>query len=87
MENKKVGRPIEKLNRTKIGLSIDGVTNERLIKLTKMTGRTKSKIVEEAIFILYQKELEVQKKLAELDKQSNGTSYKKLTEMLHKSKR
>ena len=46
---KKQGRPVEKENRTKVGLSLDGSTNDKLSELAAMTGKTKSRIVEEAI--------------------------------------
>ena len=48
----RVGRPIEKENRTKIGLSVDGETNEILNELVRRTGKTKSRIFEEAIRVM-----------------------------------
>ena len=44
LNKRKVGRPIEKKNRVKIGLSIDGETNDILAKLSADSGKTKSKI-------------------------------------------
>lgn len=52
----KVGRPIVKENRTKIGLSIDGKTNEILNELVQRTGKTKSRIFEEAIRVIQKRE-------------------------------
>lgn len=52
----RVGRPIVKENRTKIGLSIDGKTNEILNELVQRTGKTKSRIFEEAIRVIQKRE-------------------------------
>lgn len=51
---RKVGRPIEKENRTKVGLSLDGQYSDMLTHLAKQLGKTKSRIVEEAIAALYE---------------------------------
>ncbi len=53
---KQVGRPVEKKGRTKIGLSISGEANKTLNDLTKLTGKTKSRIFEEAINVLKTRE-------------------------------
>ncbi len=55
--NKKVGRPITKKNRVKIGLSLEGESNNVLNKLTILCGKTKSRIIEEAIDLYYEKEI------------------------------
>ena len=52
---KRVGRPIEKEGRVKIGLSICGETNEILSKLAADSGKTKSRIFEEAIRVFKEK--------------------------------
>jgi predicted DNA-binding protein len=53
---KKIGRPILKTNRTKIGLSISGATNDILSDLAKRTGKNKSSIFEDAIRIMKERE-------------------------------
>lgn len=45
---RKVGRPVTKPNRVKIGLSISGEVNDMLISLA-INGRTKSKVAEMAL--------------------------------------
>lgn len=49
---KKVGRPTVKPDRAKIGLSVTKEANEMLEYLSNMTGKTKSRIFEEAIKIM-----------------------------------
>ncbi|MCT7633921.1 ribbon-helix-helix protein, CopG family [Aliarcobacter butzleri] len=66
----RVGRPIEKENRTKIGLSVDGETNEILNALVEKTGKTKSKIFEEAIRVIQKREEAIYARM--LDYQKNG---------------
>jgi predicted transcriptional regulator len=57
METKKaVGRPISKENRKKVGFSLEGVVLDELSKLAAMTGKTQSRIVEEAIMMFKEKE-------------------------------
>ena len=51
--NNKVGRPKEKENRVKVGLSLDGCYNDMLKELSVLTGKSKSRLVEEAIVLLY----------------------------------
>ena len=51
----KRGRPIIKKDRVKIGLSLEGESNNVLNKLTLLCGKTKSRIVEEAIELYYEK--------------------------------
>lgn len=45
----KVGRPIEKKGRKKIGLSINAEADKILNELVSRTGKTKSRLFEEAI--------------------------------------
>ena len=54
MEKRKPGRPIQKIGRVKIGLSIDGKTNDYLTELSEASGKTKSKIIEESIALYYE---------------------------------
>lgn len=49
---KRVGRPIEKENRIKIGLSLDGRYNDMLKELSVQSGKSKSRLVEEAILLI-----------------------------------
>jgi len=56
LDNKR-GRPVTKKNRVKIGLSLEGESNNVLNKLTLLCGKTKSRIVEEAIDLYYEKEI------------------------------
>ncbi len=50
---KRVGRPIEKENRVKVGLSLEGAYNDLLKDLSLVTGKSKSRLVEEAILLIY----------------------------------
>ncbi|MCJ8327340.1 MAG: hypothetical protein MJK08_09600 [Campylobacterales bacterium] len=54
----KRGRPVIKKDRIKIGLSLEGESNNVLNKLVLLTGKTKSRIVEEAIDMFYKNENE-----------------------------
>ena len=51
-----MARPVEKINRTKIGLSISGESNEILNELSKRTGKNKSRIFEDALRIMKKQE-------------------------------
>ena len=79
-----VGRPIEKIGRTKIGLSIDGITSNLLDDLSKKLGKTKSKIVEEAILNYYEKNKELDYQLDLLNK-NKDEPYLQIKEMLYNS--
>ncbi len=48
----KVGRPVTKIGRKKIGLSIDADSDKLLTALAEKSGKTKSRIFEEAIKIM-----------------------------------
>ncbi|MGB5919130.1 hypothetical protein [Arcobacter sp.] len=63
MEKRKVGRPIQKIGRVKIGMSIDGKTNDYLTELSINSGKTKSKILEESIALYYENNKELQDKI------------------------
>lgn len=67
MKNR-VGRPIEKQDRKKIGLSIDGETNTVLNELVKLTGKTKSRIFEEAIKIMKTREETIYARMEQYEK-------------------
>lgn len=84
MNERKVGRPIIKLNRKKIGLSLDGDTSDILDDLSKNLGKTKSKIVEEALFLFNEHNKNIQKELELLNK-SKDDPYYKLKDMLYSS--
>jgi len=81
---KSVGRPIEKIGRKKVGLSLDGETLDLLDNLSKKLGKTKSKIVEESIFLFYQKDKELDQKLDLLNKPKDQ-QYTQIKEMLYNS--
>lgn len=85
MIKRKVGRPIEKENRKKIGLSIDGQTDSILNELVQMTGKTKSKIVEESLDLMYKKHIENYERLKLLDKESSKIAYSNFKEFLQNS--
>ena len=51
-----MARPITKENRKKIGLSISGEANETLNYLSNLTGKTKSRIFEDAVRIMRERE-------------------------------
>ncbi len=70
---KNVGRPKEKENRTKVGLSLDGKYNDMLIELSKNTGKTKSRLVEEAIEDLYARQQNLEKLIKQFDKQQDSS--------------
>ena len=66
MNKKNVGRPISKPNRVKIGLSISEECDSVLCELVKRSGKTKSRVFEEAIEyfksredIIYQRMLDI----------------------------
>ncbi len=82
MEKNRVGRPVEKLNRKKIGLSLDGITNDILDDLSKNLGKTKSKIVEEALFLYNEHNKNIQKELDIINKTKDDPYYK-LKDMLY----
>ena len=67
MNKKNVGRPISKPNRVKIGLSISEESDSALCELVKRSGKTKSRVFEEAIKyfksredIIYQRMLDIE---------------------------
>jgi predicted DNA-binding protein len=68
MEKRKVGRPIQKIGRVKIGMSIDGKTNDYLTELSINSGKTKSKILEESIALYYENNKELQDKIVMANK-------------------
>lgn len=68
---RRVGRPIQKEGRTKIGLSIDGNSNIILENLVKRTGKTKSRIFEDALKLMEQREDEIYKRMLEYEKYGN----------------
>ena len=63
-----VGRPIEKKDRVKIGLSIDGESNKLLANLSELTGKTKSKVFEEAIKVLYERQETLNNRVATIER-------------------
>lgn len=68
-ENKnKVGRPIEKEGRTKIGLSLNGSSVDKLSELSAMTGKSKSRIIEEAISMFNEREIIIQARIKKIEK-------------------
>lgn len=64
----RVGRPIEKIGRIKIGLSIDGESNIILDNLAKRTGKTKSRLFEDAIKLMKKREDEIYKRMLEYER-------------------
>lgn len=65
---KKAGRPIEKENRTKVGLSLQGASVDKLSELSAMTGKSKSRIIEEAISMFSERETIVQERIKRIEK-------------------
>jgi predicted DNA-binding protein len=64
-----MARPITKPNRKKIGLSIDLEVNNMLNDLVEKTGKTKSRIFEEAMRVMIERESIIEsrrKKIEEL---------------------
>ena len=66
MNKKNAGRPVSKPNRVKIGLSISKESDSILCELVKRSGKTKSRVFEEAIKyfksredIIYQRMLDI----------------------------
>lgn len=78
----KVGRPIEKENRVKVGLSLDGKYNDMLKELSVLTGKSKSRLVEEAILVLYDLEHK-NNKLAEVKAVSSENPFDSLRAMFN----
>lgn len=64
---KKAGRPIEKKNRTKIGLSLTGSSVDKLSELSAMTGKSKSRIIEEAILMFSDRETIIQARIKKIE--------------------
>jgi predicted DNA-binding protein len=75
MEKRKVGRPIQKVGRVKIGMSIDGKTNDYLTELSVNSGKTKSKILEESIALYYENNKELQDKIIMANKLKEDPYY------------
>lgn len=69
---RKAGRPIEKENRAKIGLSIDGKAKEILDYMAEKSGKTKSKIFEEAIRLYEKQEDITAQRLEMIEKLGDG---------------
>lgn len=82
MSNAKVGRPVEKIGRKKIGLSLDGITVELLDDLALRLGKTKSKIVEESILLYYKNNQKVEEKYEKVNKEKVDPYYK-LKDMMY----
>ncbi len=70
---KSIGRPKEKENRVKIGLSLDGQYNDMLVELSKQTGKTKSRLVEEAISDLYERQQNLSRLIKQLNNQQDNS--------------
>ena len=51
-DKKNIGRPISKSGRVKIGLSISSESDSVLCELVKRSGKTKSRLFEEAMVVL-----------------------------------
>lgn len=77
----KVGRPIEKEGRVKIGLSVDGEANKILNELVKRTGKTKSRIFEEAIKVMKAREEIIYARMLDYEKNGND-SFLNLDELI-----
>jgi len=90
-----VGRPVTKIGRKKIGLSISGEANDTLEYLSQLSGKTKSRIFEEAISIMKKREeiiyarmenyvKEQDKALLDFDElMKNREAYQKTLEVSH----
>jgi predicted DNA-binding protein len=75
MDKRKPGRPIQKIGRVKIGLSIDGQTNDYLSELSVNSGKTKSKIIEESIALYYENNKEITDKIVLANKLKDDPYY------------
>lgn len=64
---KNIGRPIEKENRTKVGLSLQGSSVDKLSELAAMTGKSKSRIIEEAISMFSERESIIQARIKKIE--------------------
>jgi len=60
------GRPIVKENRKKVGLSLIGNVNDKLTELSAMTGKTKSRIVEEAVHLFSERQAMVDARIKDI---------------------
>lgn len=72
-EKKQVGRPVEKEGRKKIGLSIDARASEILNELANRTGKTKSRIFEEAMDVMKKREDIIYARMKSYEKNSLDT--------------
>lgn len=88
MNTKNVGRPISKPNRVKIGLSISQESDSVLCELVKRSGKTKSRVFEEAIKYFKSREDIIYQRM--LDFEQNGEksfiSQNELDELLKQNK-
>lgn len=69
---RKVGRPIEKENRTKVGLSLKGDSADLLSALAHITGKSKSRVIEEAILLFKDKEEIIRKRIEKIETSSDN---------------
>lgn len=83
MSTNKGGRP-RKLGRTKIGLSIDARASEILNELAEKTGKSKSKIFEEAMEVMRKREEIIYARMLEYEK--NGLDILDLDELIKNKK-
>lgn len=84
MNENNVGRPVTKLGRKKIGLSLDGITSDLLDELSSKLGKTKSKIVEESILLYYKNNQIIEEEIKKIDRSKNDPYYM-LKDMLYNS--
>lgn len=86
MNEKRVGRPVQKIGRKKIGLSLDGITTDMIEELCYSLGKTKSRIVEEAIMLYYKNNQKIEVEFSKISKEKSDPYYK-LKDMLANSRR
>ncbi len=62
-----MARPITKANRKKVGFSLENTAVDTLSELSAMTGKSKSKIIEESIALYMRDKLSIDAKMKKID--------------------
>lgn len=80
--SEKVGRPISKIDRKKVGFSLEGIYVKKLNELAELSGNSKSAIIEKAIFLYYKKYFELDNNINKKHLNNNITSFDKFRDLL-----
>lgn len=81
MKNK-VGRPISKIDRKKVGFSLEGLYVDKLNELVDISGNSKSTIVEKAISLYYESYFDVDKNVNKKSLEDKKNSFDRFRDLL-----